>query len=137
MYPPPDFPPEAPESLAQKPGSLTDALGALWRDRLYQALLALALLANLALLTYLAVRYNNLPDRLPLHYDSFGQPDRIEYKNAIFALPIIGVTVFFMNLGLGVLLHRRERAATLVLAIGALFVQVLMWLAVINVAGLV
>jgi hypothetical protein len=52
-------------------------------------------------------------------------------------LPIIGSIVFFLNAGLGVLFHRRERAATILLTIGALFVQVLMWFVVINIAGLV
>ena len=74
---------------------------------------------------------------MPLHFDASGTPDRIESKNSIFALPIIGITVFFLNTGLGLLLHNRERAATLMLTTGTLFVQILMWVAIINIAGIV
>jgi uncharacterized membrane protein len=113
------------------------AIIALWRDRVFLFWLALALLANLALFGYLVLRFDNLPDPLPMHFDSAGLPDRIESKNGIFALPIIGITIFVLNLGLGVLIHRRERAITILLTVGALFVQVLMWLAIINLAELV
>jgi len=100
-------------------------------------LLALAFLANLALFGYLALRFASLAESLPLHFDSSGYADRIDPKSGIFALPIIGITVFFLNAGLSVLVHRRERAATILLSIGALCVQVLMWIAVINIAGIV
>jgi len=140
MNTPPTLPPEAPESLVVRrepraPSPLQMALTALWHDRLYQVCLAGVLLANLGLFVYLVARFANLPDPLPLHFDATGLPDRIESKNGIFALPIIGITVWFLNTGLGILLHRRERAAALLLAIGALGVQILMWFAVINIAG--
>jgi hypothetical protein len=140
MNTPPSLPPEAPESLVVRrepraPSPLQMALTELWHDRLYQVCLAGVLLANLGLFVYLVARFANLPDPLPLHFDATGLPDRIESKNGIFALPIIGITVWFLNTGLGILLHRRERAAALLLAIGALGVQILMWFAVINIAG--
>lgn len=142
MNTPPPIPPEAPESLTRvtqprTPSLFVSAIIALWRDRVFLFWLALALLANLALFAYLALRFDNLPDPLPMHFDSAGLPDRIESKNGIFALPIIGITIFVLNLGLGVVIHRRERAITILLTVGALFVQVLMWLAIINLAGLV
>lgn len=112
-----------------------DALTLLWHDHALQVLLALTLLANLALLGYLALRFESLPDLLPLHFDASGLPDRIEAKTGIFALPVIGLMVFVLNTALGVLLHRRERAATNLLAASALLVQVLMGLAAINIAG--
>ena len=138
---PPSLPPEAPESLTPislpQPSLIVEAIDALWQDRALQILLAAVLIANLALFAYLLLRFDNLPDPLPLHFDSAGAPDRIESKTGIFALPVIGITVFFLNAGLGMLLHRRERAATIMLTIGALFVQTLMWIAVINITGIV
>lgn len=140
MNTPPSIPPEAPESLVVRreppvPSALQIALVALWHDRLYQLLQGVVVIANVALFVYLMVRFANLPDPLPLHFDATGLPDRIESKNGIFALPIIGVSVLFLNGGLGILLHRRERAAAILLAIGALIVQILTWLAVVNIAG--
>lgn len=107
----------------------------LWRDRALQVLHALALLANLALFGYLALRFEVLPDPLPLHFDAAGLPDRIEAKTGVFGLPIIGFTVFALNTALGILAHRHERAATMLLAASALLVQVLMWVALVNIAG--
>ncbi len=136
---PPSAPPEAPESLTefepQPPSALANVLTALWHDRLLQILLALALLANLALFGYLALRFASLAESLPLHFDSTGYADRIDPKGGIFMLPVIGITVLFLNIGLGVMVHSRERTATILLIIGALVVQALMWIAVINIAG--
>ncbi len=100
-----------------------------------QVLLLLTLAINLVLLVFLVIRYDALPDPLPLHFDATGLPDRIESKSGIMILPVIGFIVLVSNALLGILVHRRERAATILLAAGALFVQVLMWLAVINIAG--
>jgi len=140
MNQPPPLPPEAPESLnlASAPEStFADAINALIGDHGLQVLLTLILIANVAMFAYLFFRFENLPNLMPLHFDTSGAPDRIEAKNGIFALPIIGVTVFFLNTGLGILLHNRERAATLMLTVGTLFVQILMWVAVINIVGIV
>lgn len=138
---PPSTPPEAPESLVESaprpPSALANIVQGLWRDRLVQILLALALLANLALFGYLALRFASLAESLPLHFDSTGYADRIDPKIGIFALPIIGITVFVLNAGLGVLIHRRERAASVLLNVGTLCVEILMWVAVINIGGIV
>ncbi len=129
---------EPPESLsfplelaglqsADEPGRLE----LLWHDHALQFLLGVTCLINLALIGYLVVRYDTLPDPLPLHFDAAGWPDRIEAKNSILALPGIGFVVLAANTVLGILSHRRERAATILLAAGALSVQVLLWLAAI------
>jgi hypothetical protein len=104
-------------------------------DYVIVGLFLVALLINAALFGFLVVRFNSLPDPLPLHFDGSGLPDRIEVKNGVVALPVIGLIVFVLNTVLGILVYRRERAATVLLVMGTLFVQVLMWLATINVAG--
>ncbi len=132
-----------PESISEQaetppppsgPGE-TGAFGRLRKDYVVLGLFAAALLVNIALFGFLALRFNSLPDPLPLHFDAAGLPDRIEAKNGIVALPVIGLIVVVLNAALGTLAYRRERAATVLLVIGALFVQVLMWLATINAAG--
>ncbi len=142
MNTPPNIPPEALETITAQPEPepppiLTTLFTLLWRDRAFQFLLVLTLLVNLALFAYLALRFATLPDLLPLHFDTLGLPDRIESKNGIFALPIIGILVFAINTALGIFIHQSERAATILLTAGTLSVQVLMWLAVINIAGIV
>ncbi len=133
---PSEFPPDAPESLAAPAPPAPSAFARLRRDRALQGLLALTLAANLALFGYLALRFAALPDPLPLHFDATGLPDRIEAKSKIFGLPMIGLVVLLLNTALGILAHRRERAATLLLAVSALLTQVLLWLATISIGGL-
>ena len=134
-----ELPPEAPEALAQPAppaASSASALTLLLRDRALQILLVLTLLANLALFGCLALRFDAVPDPLPMHFDAAGLPDRIESKTDIFGLPIIGLVLLLLNTALGILIHRRERAAAILLVASALLVQVLMWLATLNIGGL-
>lgn len=97
--------------------------------------MGLALLANGALWAYLWLRFDTLPDLLPLHFDSTGLADRIEAKSNIWGIPIIGAIVLVVNAVMGIALHQRERAATLLLLTGALLVQILLWLAVNGILG--
>ncbi len=127
---------QPPESLIEEAAPAEPSLmQLLLRDRVLQALVVAAFIANLALLGFLLLRYDALPDPLPLHYDATGLPDVLKGKTDILILPIIGLIVLLTNAALGVLVHRKERAATILLAAGALFVQILMWLAVMNIAG--
>ncbi len=136
IAPPPDAPPEFLTSfpLIDEPTN-ESAFSRLLHDHALQTLLALALVVNLGLLAYLALRFEVLPDPLPLHFDASGLPDRIESKSGIFGLPIIGLIIFVLNAGLGVLMHRWQRAAALLLGAGALIAELLMWFAAISTVG--
>ena len=111
------------------------AFTALLHDHAFQSLFIVAFLISVALFAYLLARFEFLPDPIPLHFDAFGQPDRIEAKNAIFALPTIGLGVLVVNTILGIIVHLRQRAATLLLAVGALAVEILMWVAMFMMVG--
>lgn len=111
------------------------AISLLRRDRALMAVLVLALLINIALLIFLAVRFEALPDLLPLHFDASGLPDRIDAKAGIFGLPIIGLVVLVANALIGFPVHRRERAAAMLFASSALLMQILLWLAAMNIVG--
>jgi hypothetical protein len=136
-----DFaPPESPESLGAQAGGLVQdeapsLIALLARDRALQIILAVTFVAVLGLFAYLAVTFDTLPDPLPLHFDASGLPDRIDAKSGIFALPIIGLIVFAANGALGTVVHRHQRAAAILLAVGALMVELLLWFAAISIAG--
>jgi uncharacterized membrane protein len=107
----------------------------LGRDHTAQVFFGLAALGNVALFVYLWLRFDTLPDLIPLHFDASGLADRIEAKSAIWGIPIIGAIVLVANTIVGVAVHSRERAATLLLLTGALLVQILLWLAVNSIVG--
>jgi hypothetical protein len=130
------LPPETLGSAAPElPTEIEGVFDHLLRDRILQFLFAAALVVNLTVFGYLALRFDLLPDNLPLHFDVTGLPDRIEAKSSIFGLAIIGLIVFLVNAVLAMMAHRRQRAASLLLAVSALLIQILMWFATINIIG--
>ena len=131
LLPPETLRPVTPELPLETEGPFDHLL----QDRVLQFLLAAAFVVNLTLFGYLALRFDLLPDNLPLHFDVTGLPDRIEAKVSIFGLAIIGLIVFLVNTVLGVATHRRQRAACLLLAVSALLIQILMWVATLNIIG--
>jgi hypothetical protein len=132
---------EGPEHLApwipkrRRPALLSLAFNFLLADRWLIAFLIVALVVNLALWLFLAIRFPGLNDLLPLHFDAQGFPDRIEAKNGIFNLPLIGLVIVFANAGISLLTRVRERAAGILLAVSAVLVEVLLWLATLNIVG--
>lgn len=111
------------------------------RDRYVWALVIVALIVNLGLFAYLILEFNRtplaLPPLLPLHFDVSGEPDRIEPRGALFSLPQIGLIVIIGNLALGALMYRREPLATYLLAGTAIVIQLLLWLAAIQIVRIV
>ncbi len=114
---------------------------AVLRDRYLWALLIVALVVNLGLFAYLMFEFTRVPPALPplvpLHFDVNGDPDRIEPSGALFSLAQIGLIVIIGNLALGAFMYRRERLATYLLAATAIVIQLLLWLAAIQIIRVV
>ena len=104
-------------------------------DRLVHVLLALGLLLNLALFAYIGWRYRVLPESLPLHFDILGQPDRFGVRSEIFKLPAIGLLLWVLNSLFGLAIHRWEKSGVYLLLGVTVVVQVLFWLAALNIMG--
>ena len=106
---------------------------AFWLDQTAWVLLGAAVVINLGLIAYLCARFPGLDFQLPLHFNSLGEADRIGTKMELFALPIIGLIILGANLGLGLVLYRRERAGSYLLWGAAAAVQALFWLAAFSI----
>ena len=105
----------------------------LWRDRSALFLIGAGLLGVLLIFGMLCFRYPVLSADLPLHFDVNGVPDSIAPKSGLFALPIIGLLTWTMNLALGVWLYRRvQPQGAYLLWGGALAVQGIAGLALFN-----
>ncbi|MCL4465450.1 MAG: PH domain-containing protein [Chloroflexi bacterium] len=101
-------------------------------DRRAWFLLGLGILANLAMIALVAMRYSDLPPFLPLHYNAMGEVDFIGTPGEAFKLPGIAGGLLVGNIALATLVYRHERlAAYLFLAAGAL-VQAVMLVAAAN-----
>ncbi len=89
----------------------------IWRDRVAHVLLALGLGVNLLLFAYLCWIYPVL-----------GRTD-------ILKLPAIGLITLALNSSLGTPIHNRQRVGSYLLWGGAVVVQLLCWLAALNIVG--
>lgn len=132
--------PERPSRLQEVVGRFP-ALALIIRDRYLWALLIVALIVNLGLFAYLIIEVNRVPPTLPplvpLHFDATGEADRIEPRNALYSLPQIGLVVIVGNLALGMLIYRREPLAAYLLAGTAVVIQLLLWIAAIQIVRFV
>ncbi len=105
----------------------------LWRDRSALALIGAGLLGLLVMFGVLCFRYPALSADLPLHFDVSGIPDRIAAKSGLFALPVIGLLTWLVNLALGVWAYRRVQVGgAYLLWGGAVAIQGIAGLALFN-----
>lgn len=102
-------------------------------DRKAQALVVIGLLANASLFAYVSVVYQNLPQILPLHFDTLGEVDRVGVRSGLFTLPLIGLIVAAFDTLIGITLHSKQATGAYLLFAANLLVQILLWAAVVNI----
>jgi uncharacterized membrane protein len=103
------------------------------RDLISLVFLAAVLAVNIILFLFLWLRFDDLPQLLPMHFDALGQADRIAPRSEIFVLPIIGLIVASTNLALGLYARQRSLFAAYMLWGGALLVELLLFIAAYNI----
>lgn len=64
---------------------------------------AVALLLLVGLVVGAIVSYNVLPERIPVHFDINGTPDRWGSRSTVFMIPVIGFVVYGIMTGAGML----------------------------------
>ncbi len=104
----------------------------LWSDRVAHYLLITGATMCLLLFGLVSLRFPNLPPVLPLHYNALGLPDRAGPATQVFILPLIGLLTLGANTLLGGFFYRREQTASYLLWGGVIVVQVLLWIATVN-----
>jgi hypothetical protein len=109
------------------------ATWAVWRDSLFWAIVAVTLIANLALFGLIFSRYGALPERISIHYNALGEVDRVSSKVWLLAMPTIGALALVLNASIGLALHARERAGSILLSSASLALQVVLWLATLGI----
>ncbi|HEU5328453.1 MAG TPA: DUF1648 domain-containing protein [Thermomicrobiales bacterium] len=85
-----------------------------------------------AMLWFILLRYDAVPQTLPLHYNATGQPDRIGTPREIFLLPLITALVAVANITLAWSVVRFDRFAARLLLSGTCLVQAVAWVALLK-----
>jgi len=121
--------------VTQKPRLIRIVTWVIGPDRLVHVLLAVGLSLNLALFACMGWRYRALPASLPLHFDILGQPNRFGMRSDLFKLPAIGLLLFVINSLLSLAIQRWEKLGAYLLLGVTTVIQVLFWLAALNIMG--
>jgi hypothetical protein len=103
----------------------------IWRDWKALGLAMISAVANAGLFAYIAFRYPQLPEIVPL-FSEAGQVMLIGAREELFELPVIGLAVVLANTVVGFALHRREPLLTYILGAVAVLVQILVWSATLS-----
>lgn len=85
-----------------------------------------------AMIWFILLRYDSVPQTLPLHYNTLGQPDRIGSPREIFLLPLIAGVVAVANIALAWSVIRFDRFAARLLLTGTCLVQTVTWVALLK-----
>ena len=118
------------EQSSRRPGFMDWVI---WRDRLGVGLLVASFLIVLVLTGLLCYQFPALPRMVPLHFDTLGNPDRLEAQGQIFIIPLIGLLALLLNGVLGGLAYRYERMISYMLWGGSILIQVLLWTAALGI----
>ena len=104
-----------------------------WDEWPAQLLLMASGLLNLALFGYLTAVYSHLPAQIPLHFNRWGEVDRLATPGRLFVLPIIGLTAWIVNGIGGWFFYQQEQTTPAYLLWGtAVIVQLAIWGAVLG-----
>lgn len=105
----------------------------LFADRPAVGLLLLGGALVAAMLWFILLRFDAVPQTLPLHYNAIGQPDRIGTPREIFLFPLIVALVAIANLALAWSVIRFDRFAARLLLGGTCLVQAVAWVALLKI----
>ncbi|MBV9896216.1 MAG: DUF1648 domain-containing protein [Chloroflexi bacterium] len=94
---------------------------------------AVGVLVLLLLLAVIAIRYANLPDQLPIHFDVSGESSYTTAKSDLLRLPLLGLIVLALNWVLGVMVHARERVLARLLWLVAIVVDLVLLIGLVRI----
>ncbi|HQY30539.1 MAG TPA: hypothetical protein PK691_04605, partial [Thermomicrobiales bacterium] len=84
------------------------------------------------LLLMIAIRYGSAPDWIPVDINAEGTVLTFGTKAAIWRLPVFALFSSLMALGLAWWLREREPFATQFLAVGAIMINIIVWVGAIT-----
>lgn len=102
------------------------------RDRLTVALVLTGGVFLVLMVWFIVLRFDRVPDALPLHYSATGQPDRIGTPREIFILPLIAALAALANVALAWSVIRYDAFAARLFTGGTLLVQLVAWVALLK-----
>jgi hypothetical protein len=110
-------------AVPQSPDRLYLAAQPFWEDRTAQLLALAAFGAFFAMFGYVYQQYPGLPETIPLEFPQLSGVTRVGNKDELLKLPLTGIAILLLNLGLGFVAHAWERMVGYVLLFAAIAAQ--------------
>jgi hypothetical protein len=104
-------------------------------DLFGRIMLALGIVVNLLMFMYLFWRLPELPELLRLHFNKFGEVDRIGPRGDIMWLPFIGLLTLFVNSFLGAVLYKKDKLYGYLLFISTLIIEFFLWVGIMTITA--
>lgn len=125
--------PDAEESPSRVEPALSPALRpSLLSDTTALALLAAAVLIDVAMVVFILVERGSFPQTITLHWNANGTPDRVGSPREIWVLPLITGIVTVANFGLAWTIVTFDRFAARFLLGATCIVQLVAWVALVT-----
>ncbi len=105
----------------------------LFADRPSVSLLLLGGALVAMMLWFILIRFDAVPQTLPLHYNLNGRPDRIGTPREIFYFPLIAALITVANFALAWSVIRFDRFAARLLLGGTCLAQLVAWVALLKI----
>lgn len=118
-------------AVPQRPDRLYLAAQPFWEDRYAQVLALAAFATFFAMFGYVYQQYPGLPGAIPLSFPHLNGVTRIASKHELLKLPMTGVGLLLVNLGLGFIAHSWERMVGYLLLIAAIAAEAILLAAAI------
>jgi hypothetical protein len=84
------------------------------------------------MLATIAAGASRVPDWFPIHLNASGQPDRWGTPDSLWRIPFGMTMALLMSIGIAVVVWNRDRFAARFALAGTAMVQVLAWVALID-----
>lgn len=110
-------------AVPQAPDRLYLASQPFWEDRAAQTLAFAAFATFFAMFAYVYQQYPGLPQSIALTFPQLDGVTRVGSKSDLLKLPMTGVALLIVNVGLGFIAHSWERMVGYVLLIAAICVE--------------
>lgn len=107
-------------AVPQAPDRLYLAAQPFWEDRAAQALALAAFATFFAMFAYVYQQYPSLPQSIALSFPQLNGVTRVASKDELLKIPMTGVGLLLLNLGLGFVAHSWERMVGYVLLLAAI-----------------
>lgn len=96
------------------------------------AMLGASVLSAAMMAIVVSNRVDLLPGVIPTHVSASGMPENLAGRNAMWSIPLLSIAITLMNFGAAWFVSRIDMFAARFLVAGALLVQFIAWIAVIE-----